>query len=443
MQLPSESRSFAELEPAMGLDLALAEAHRCLACHDAPCTRACPTHIDVPAFIKKIATGNRRGAARTILEANILGASCARVCPTEVLCEGACVLGGEGARAIAIGRLQRHATDWVIAKRERLFAPALKRGRRVAVVGAGPAGLACAAELARLGYDVTVFEAAPRPGGLNVHGIAEYKMTASTALAEIAWVAELGVEIRCGVRVGPGGDVTLGELEKRHDAVFLGVGLGRGRDLEIPGEMLGGVRDALDFIRELKIDRGGALTRAGKRVVVVGGGNTAIDAATQAVRLGADEVTLVYRKSRAEMPAYDHEVERARRDGVKLVFCAQPARVVGRDRVEGLECLRVSRDERGRYLPVPGATPTIAADTVLKATGQSPRTDLLKAVVGLRVDERGRPRHDPLTMQTHNPRYFVGGDAASGGAEVVHAVAEGKRAARGIHRWREGDHNHG
>jgi len=286
--------SFDELKPPLGKDEALAEANRCLACFDAPCTRACPTHIDVPAFIKKIATGNLRGSARTILGANILGASCARVCPTEVLCEGACVLHDVHARPIDIGRLQRYATDWMWESGGRLFAPGAANGRRVAVVGGGPAGLSCAAELAQLGYAVTVFEASQLPGGLNTVGVAEYKMTAATSLREIAWVRELGIDIRVGVRVVPGaadgdgtGTMTLGALEAGFDAIFLGLGLGAVRRLGIPGEDLPGVHDALEVIAGLKTDRAAAARDLfGRRVLVVGGGNTAIDAATQSARLG-------------------------------------------------------------------------------------------------------------------------------------------------------------
>jgi glutamate synthase (NADPH/NADH) small chain len=415
---------FAELKPPMTPDQALAEANRCLACYDAPCTRACPTHIDVPAFIKKLTTGNLRGSARTILDANILGASCARVCPTEVLCEGACVLTALHQRPIEIGRLQRYATDWVIAKNERLFDAGLPGGRRVAVVGAGPAGLACAAELRRAGYDVVVYEASGLAGGLNTTGVADYKMTMATSLREVEWVRQLGVDIRFHTRVGAGG-VPLAQLESEFAAIFVGIGLGATRDLGLPGEDLPGVRDALHFIAELKQDRAAAHAALGRRVLVIGGGNTAIDAVTQSARLGAHEVTLVYRRGPEDMSAYAHEVELARHDGVRFLYHREPVRFIGMNRVEGLVVSHAGLEE------------SLVGDTIIKATGQTPLTAFFAAVPDI-VFEGNRPLHDPVTMQTGNSRYFVGGDGANGGKEVVNAVAEGKRAARGIDRWLRG-----
>ncbi|HZS38820.1 MAG TPA: NAD(P)-dependent oxidoreductase [Polyangia bacterium] len=423
---------FQEIKPALALDAALAEASRCLFCFDAPCTRACPTHIDVPAFIKKIATGNLRGSARTILDANVLGASCARVCPTEVLCEGACVMDDLHWKPIKIGQLQRHATDWAMRHGMRPFTAGPRRAGRAAIIGGGPAGLACAAELLKLGYEAVVYDAAKQPGGLNTSGVAEYKMTPEFSLREVGWLVEAGVQIKSGVRIGA--DVSLDELERQFDAIFVGVGLGRIGRLGIPGDELDGVVDAIDFIAALKLDRPHA--RAGRRVVVIGGGNTAIDAVTQAQRLGAEEVTLVYRRGPDEMPAYKHEVQLARESGCRFVYLHNPSRILGRGKVEAIELQRMrlgAPDASGRRKPEPaGGDPTVlTCDLVIPATGQQPRSELLESLPNVRLD-RGRVAVDERTMQTSNPRYFAGGDCVSGGQEVVNAVAEGKRAAAGI-----------
>jgi glutamate synthase (NADPH/NADH) small chain len=436
---PPMPERFAELKPALSQDEALAESARCLFCYDAPCTRACPTHIDVPAFIKKILSGNLRGSARTIFSANVLGGSCARACPTEVLCEGACVLNDLHARPIQIGRLQRHSTDWAMARAMPLWdRPEAPRRGKVAVVGAGPAGLACAAELRALGYRVVVYEANEKPGGLNSYGVAEYKMNQEFALKEVDYVLQRGVEMKLKTRVGV--DVSVAELEKEYDAIFMGVGLGGASKLGVPGEDLPGVGDALQMIAHLKSAPVDARP-AGRRVVVVGGGNTAIDAVTQSVRLGADEVTLVYRRGREEMPAYHHEQELAKRDGVKFLLQAQPVRIVGKDRVEAIELVRMrlgAADKSGRRaaVPIPGSEFRIECDAVVLAAGQKTHP-LIAQVPQLRADGAGI-RHNGQTMQTDNPRWFVGGDCANGGKEVVNAVAEGKRAALGIHEWLEG-----
>jgi glutamate synthase (NADPH/NADH) small chain len=383
-------RNFADIAPPLTGDAVLLEANKCLYCHDAPCTIACPTHIDVPAFIKKIASGNLRGSARVILEANPFGHSCARACPVEVLCEGACVLNARDEQPIKIALLQRHATDYVLERKLKLFESGPTTGKRVAVVGAGPAGLACARDLRRNGHAVTVFEAKPQPGGLNTYGIAEYKLKADVALAEVQDILDLGVELKTGVTV-----TSVEKLLAEFDAVFVGIGLGGTKRLGIPGEELPGVIDALTFIEHLKTHPYRA-TPVGRQVVVIGGGNTAIDAVTQAKRLGAASSTIVYRRGEADMPAYDYEYELAKQDGCGFRFNATPRRIVGNGAVRGLE---LSTGE------------TIPCDMVIVAIGQDERT-------GLKIPP--------------DPRVFTGGDCANGGAEIVNAAAEGVAAAKQI-----------
>jgi len=384
---------------------------------------ACPTHIDIPTFIKKIATGNLRGSARTILEANLLGASCARVCPVEVLCEGECVYTGWGRKAIEIGRLQRYAMDH--AASPDLLETLPPNGRSVACVGAGPASLACAGTLALRGYDVVLYEARPLPGGLNTTGVAPYKMDAVTSLEEVAFVESLGVEIRTGVAIGR--DITGTELLERHEAVFLGVGLGADSFLGIPGEEGPGVIGAVDWIERMKTDP--ALTLDGvQRAAVIGGGNTALDVAREMAQLGVPEVRLVYRRSEAEMKGYHHEWMEAKREGVVLVPDAVVREVVREG--ETVKALRLARAEGGRATGQ--ELPPLAVDTVVLAIGQAKLLDLVSEFEGVEVDRRGWIVADEVTGATGNPRVFAGGDARNGGREVVNAVDEGQRAARTI-----------
>jgi dihydropyrimidine dehydrogenase (NAD+) subunit PreT len=419
-QHPVIAERFPDLHPPFHPQAAVVEANRCLNCFDAPCTAACPTHIDVPKFIKKIASGNLSGSAQTILNANVLAGSCSRVCPVAVLCEGACVMHGKSEEPIQIGRLQRFAMDSFYergGKLARKFAGS--RSGRVACIGAGPASLACAAELAQRGYSVTVFDRNALPGGLNTYGVAEYKLPTSDSLREIQLIEDLGVEFRCGV------DVTievLDQIESEHDLVFLGVGLGAIRRLAIPDGHHPAIIDALTFIAAYKT---GKLTSVNGYVVVIGAGNTAIDAANAACRLGAQKVSILYRRTAATMSAFDFEYEHARQEGVGFLWQTMPIRVDAEGgMLEFLECVRVDESLR----PVAGSEFHLACDLIITAIGQSPLLNLLQKIRNVTVDE-GRVVIDRETGQTANPKYFAGGDCVNGGREVVDAVADGKRAA--------------
>lgn len=438
LSLEQLEKNFADINPPLTPSQALEEGSRCLFCHDAPCIKACPTEIDVPQFIRQILTGNLRGSAKTILAANILGQSCARVCPTSVLCEGACVLNAEGKKPVEIGRLQRYAVDPLIASGAQLFKAGAPNGYRVALIGAGPASLSCAAELRKRGYQAVIFNANPQPGGLDAYGIAAYKMRAHEVAKEIEMIRALGVEIKSGVAVGR--DIGLAELEGDYDAVFIGIGLGATEDLRIPGEELEGCRDALSFIEETK-SRSFDQVKIARRVAVIGAGNTAIDVVTAARRLGAEEVYMVYRRSAEEMSAFDYEYDLAKKDSVTFLWQSQPVRILGKHRVEALECVRTQRgpkDQRGRssFLPVPETEFQLDVEMVIKALGQKRKTEILQQIANLEL-KNGCIAVDPQTMRTGNPRYFAGGDCVNGGGEVVDAVAHGKKAAAGIHQMLE------
>jgi glutamate synthase (NADPH/NADH) small chain len=422
-QHPVIAERFPDLHPPFAAQAAVVEANRCLNCFDAPCTAACPTHIDVPKFIKKIASGNLSGSAQTILDANVLGASCSRVCPVAVLCEGACVMHGRSEKPIEIGRLQRFAMDDFHARGGKLRRKSAEaRSGRVACIGAGPASLACAAELAQRGYSVTVFDRNPLPGGLNTYGVAEYKLPAHASLREIALIEELGVEFRYGTAIDA---VSLTDFEREYDFLFLGVGLGATHRLPIPGGDHPGVVDALSFIAAYKTAK---VTRVNGYVVVVGAGNTAIDAANAARRLGAEKVSILYRRTAETMSAFAFEYEHAKQEGVGFLWQTLPVRVDAEGgMLEFLECVRV--DET--LAPIAGSEFHLACDLIISAIGQSPLLELLESVRGVTLDG-GRVVIDRVTGQTANPKYYAGGDCVNGGREVVDAVADGKRAALGM-----------
>jgi glutamate synthase (NADPH/NADH) small chain len=435
MALPAdrlESR-IPDLKPRLTEAQAKVEANRCLYCHDAPCIQACPTSINVPEFIKRIATGNVEGAAQTILSANILGHSCASVCPVEVLCAGSCVYHKLGEPPIMIGRLQRHATEVAYDRGLRFFHKGRPTGMRVALVGAGPASLACAHELTRLGHEAVIFEGRSLPGGLNATGVAPYKLRAEEAMREVAYVQAIGFEIRTNCLVGR--DYPLDKLTGDFDAVFLGVGLGPDSRLGLPGEDLPGCVGAVALIERIKNEAGFRLAHLGlpevQHALVIGGGNTAIDAVRALSHLGIPRVTMVYRRGEAEMSGYAHELKAAKSEGVELAFWAAPVAVEGQGKVTGLRCERTRLDAAGKLQTLPDSAFTLDADLVVKATGQEKLATLLADVPGITL-ERGRVVVDPLTGQAGSSKIFAGGDCANGGKEVVNAAAEGKRAAQGI-----------
>lgn len=432
------AENMAEIEPPYGRQEATVEANRCLYCFDAPCIYSCPAGIDIPGFIRHIADGNLTGAARRILKANVLGASCARVCPTAVLCEGACVMQDRDRQSIGIGRLQRYAMDHVLENDIRVLQAAAQRsGKKVAVIGGGPAGLACAAELAQLGHEAVILEKKPLAGGLNTYGIACYKMTPQISLKEIELVRQLGVEIRENTEVGK--DISVEELEASFDAIFLGVGLGRTSRLDIPGEDMEGVVEALKFIEDIHVKPLHEVA-LGRQVAVIGCGNTAIDAATQAKRLGAENVVIVYRRGEKDMPAYEYEYEMAKADGVSFLFHAAPLGVLGDASVSGLKLAPTATSEDGALSINEDGAFEQPFDMVIKALGQKAIKDMVSRLFpDLEFDDKGIIQRDFATGRTGIPHVFAGGDGANGGSEVVDAVAEGKRAARGIHKMFTGD----
>lgn len=427
---------FADLHAPLTAQAAVVESNRCLNCFDAPCMTACPTHIDVPGFIKRIASGNLRGSARRILEANVLAGSCSRVCPVEVLCEGACVMHRYDRPPIQIALLQRHAMDAFHRSGEPLIVHAVAETKlRVACIGSGPASLACAAELRRHGVQVTILERRELPGGLNTYGVADYKLSTSDSLREIELIREAGVEFRMNTSVENVAQLT--SLLDEFDYIFLGVGLGAMQHLNIPGEdahsiervqQPHGVLNALELIAAYKT---GHITGLGGAVVVIGAGNTAIDAAVAARRLGADPVTILYRRGESEISAFDFEYAYARDEGIQFLWKRVPVAIhASEDGRLVLDTVAV-QPSGGKLEMLPDSESTLVCDTLIPAIGQSPLVELLSEFGGIAI-ENGRIVIDRATGATANPRFYSGGDCTNGGREVVDAVADGKRAAIGI-----------
>jgi dihydropyrimidine dehydrogenase (NAD+) subunit PreT len=424
--------NFSDIHPPFeNKSAALVEANRCLFCYDAPCTKSCPTGINVPKFIKQITTDNIKGSAHTIFLSNIFGGGCSRVCPVEKLCEGSCVFNLLDEKPIAIARLQRYATDPAIQSKWQLFERKPSVGKKVAVIGAGPAGLSCAHVLSRQGIDVTVFEKESKGGGLMTYGIAAYKVTPQFCSDEVDFITSLGgIEIKYDHEWGK--NVSLKELRKKYDAVYLGVGVGIARQLEIPGENLEGVTDAIGFIYDIR-SKGYPAVPVGDKVAVIGMGMTAIDAATQAKRLGAKEVTLVYRRTQDEKPCTEVELDLAKLDGCEIIWLAAPKEVKGNGKVQQLVCSKMKLGEpdvTGRRSPVDtGETFTLDVDMVIKAAGQVPfeklieKEDLLTSNGKIIIDQE---------CATNLKGVFAGGDCVNGGKEVVDAVQAGKDGAKAI-----------
>jgi glutamate synthase (NADPH/NADH) small chain len=426
-------QNFSDIHPPFdSRESALVEANRCLFCYDAPCTKSCPTEINIPKFIKQISTDNVKGSAHTIFVSNIMGAGCSRVCPVEKLCEGSCVYNLLEEPPIPIARLQRYATEQAMKKKWKLFERKPATGKRVAIVGAGPAGLSCAHVLSREGIDVTIYEKESRGGGLMTYGIAAYKVTPGFCEAEVNYITSLGgIQIKYNQELGK--QLTLQELQQDYDAVYLGFGVGLARQLNIAGEELTGVVDAIRFIYDI---RAGAYDRVpvGDKVVVIGMGMTAIDAATQAKRLGAKEVTLVYRRTQAEMPCTEVELDFAKLDGCRIIWLAAPATIKGENgKVTQLVCNGMQLgepDASGRRSPVEsGETFTLEVDMVIKAAGQIPFEELVNK-------NQLQHTHGKIDIQkngaTNIPGVFAGGDCVNGGKEVVDAVQAGKLGAKAI-----------
>ncbi len=433
LSIDQYEKNFSAIHPPFeNKEAALMEANRCIFCYDAPCTKSCPTEINVPKFIKQITTDNLKGSAHTIFVSNIFGGGCSRVCPVEKLCEGSCVYNLLHEKPIAIAKLQRWATDKAIQDKWKLFDRKPSNGKTVAVIGAGPAGLSCAHVLSREGVDVTVYEKESKGGGLMTYGIAAYKVTPEFCQSEVDYISSLGgIEIKYDHAVGK--DITLEQLQKQYDAVYIGFGVGLANQLNIPGEELDGVEDAISFIYNIR-SKGYSQVPVGDKVAVIGMGMTAIDAATQAKRLGAKEVTMVYRRSEAEKNCTQVELDIAMLDGCKIQWLAAPVAIVGENgKVKALVCDKMklgAPDFSGKPAPErTGETITLEVDMVIKATGQKPYKTL--------VDENGlKNTKGKLLTDEHGATnikgVFAGGDCVNGGKEVVDAVQAGKKGAAAI-----------
>ena len=425
-------KNFSDIHPPLDNHEALVEADRCYFCHDAPCMTACPTSIDIPMFIRQIATGNKLGSAKTIFDQNILGGMCARVCPTETLCEEACVRELAEGKPVKIGLLQRHATDEAMATKTQFYKRSKTTGKKIAIVGAGPAGLACAHRLSMHGHEIVIYDAAEKPGGLNEYGIATYKTVDDFAQKEVDYITQIGgIELKHGKRLGK--DVTLDDLRTEYDAIFLAMGLTDVNELSIQGSDLKGSEDAVDFISNLRQSSNLSEINIGRKVVIIGGGMTAIDAAIQAKLLGAEDVTICYRRGAKHMNASQYEQELATSKGVIIRHWLQPKTVHSTSgKLSSIE-LEYTESKDGK-LTATGETMTITADQIFAAIGQKLAiSDFGKSEKIIKF-EKGRIAVDS-ELKTSVNGIWAGGDCIADGEDLtVSAVAHGRDAAESINR---------
>jgi len=439
------ARNFDEVALGYTMELALAEAERCLQCKKPLCVQGCPVEVKIPEFILALREGDLPRAVRELKEKNNLPAICGRVCPQETQCEMTCVL-GKKQEPVAIGRLERFVADWELAHGVTIPEIPPPTGKKVAVVGCGPAGLTCAADLARLGHAVTIFESLHAPGGVLMYGIPEFRLPKRIVQAEVDYVRKLGVEIRLNSVIGK--LYSLDELLAHYDAVFLGTGAGLPQFLGIPGENLNGVYSANEFLTRINLMKAylfpeyATPIKRRPRVAVVGGGNVAMDAARCALRLGAAEVHIVYRRSRAELPARAEEVENAEEEGIVFDLLTNPVRILGDEHnwVRAMECIRMELGEpdasgRRRPVPIPGSEFTLEFDLIVIAIGTSPNPLIFQGVAGLERTRHGTVVADEVTGKTTKERVWAGGDIVTGAATVISAMGAGKRAAADIHRF--------
>ena len=419
--------NFSPINKLMNKTEAILESSRCLFCYDAPCTKACPTHIDIPLFIRQINSGNVTGAAKTIYDSNYMGNLCGKVCPVEVLCEGSCVYVNQGVKAVEIGRLQNYATNKVISGKINIFSEGQKVNGKVAIIGGGPAGISCASELRSAGIEADIYEGRKFATGLAIHGIAPYKIANEDVLEELNYLqSQFKFNILYNRFIKNKEEIE--KLEKEYDFIFLGIGNSNTSALNIPGEDKKNVYGAVEIIEELRMKKSNAVY--GNKVIVFGGGNTAMDAASESARMGAEKVTLAYRRSREDMGAYEFEYDLAKSVGVKAYFNTAPVEILGGEKVTGVKFIKTETKD-GKLKTIKGSEFTEECDMVIKATGQSRHFDLYQNISNLEVDDFGRIIVDE-NFRTTNSKYYAAGDAVNGGKEVVNSVAEGKAAAKAI-----------